>query len=222
MEGLDTTAAADTAPQAEPGAAPDAAAALQEPIPPPYTLNGQGRPVPLQGVEPVFLTGGTVSLLGLHPPAAADGAAAPQLVLISVSRDKLLADIQVGAGHAGSRQLRRRSWPRCSWWQLLPSPATGGGGATRRLTVAALPRLCPQFRGAISDFHALKSKIQAADCDTLVLRYLEEDVYGEGCNYEVRRAADRHTLAAGGWPARQPGAGRLKCVSARGGRQAGR
>lgn len=50
-----------------------------------------------------------------------------------------------------------------------------------------------QFRGAISDFHAIKAKIQGADYDPLYIRFNEDDTYGDGNNYEValsRTAAD--------------------------------
>lgn len=130
---MDTTLPTNSETQPEPEAPTDPEA--PQPIPTPYALNDQGKPAPLTGVEPVFLTGTTVDLLGLAPAKPADGAAAPPVVLITVSKEKLLGDIQ--------------------------------------------------FRGAISDFHAIKSKIQGADYDTLVLRYLEDDIYGEGCNYEV-------------------------------------
>lgn len=110
--------------------------AVAQPAPAPFVLDGQGKPAPLPGVEPVFLTGTTVELLGLQPPPPPDGGPAAPLLLITVPKEKLLGDIQ--------------------------------------------------FRGAISDFHALKGKIQGADYDALVVRYLPDDVYGEGCNYEVR------------------------------------
>ena len=40
-----------------------------------------------------------------------------------------------------------------------------------------------QFRGAISDFHASKKGIQKADYDSLLVRYNEEDIYGDGNNF---------------------------------------
>ena len=42
-----------------------------------------------------------------------------------------------------------------------------------------------QFRGAISDFHPIKDKIQAADYDPLLFRSNVDDVYGDGNNFEV-------------------------------------
>jgi hypothetical protein len=42
-----------------------------------------------------------------------------------------------------------------------------------------------QFRGAISDFYAIKQKIADADYDPLLIRPNEDDVYGDGNNYEV-------------------------------------
>jgi len=42
-----------------------------------------------------------------------------------------------------------------------------------------------QFRGAISDFHAIKGKLQKADYDPLLIRYNADDRYGDGNNFEV-------------------------------------
>lgn len=42
-----------------------------------------------------------------------------------------------------------------------------------------------QFRGAISDFHAFKAAIVDADCDPLLLRVNEADLYGDGNNFEL-------------------------------------
>ncbi|KXZ55747.1 hypothetical protein GPECTOR_2g1297 [Gonium pectorale] len=50
-----------------------------------------------------------------------------------------------------------------------------------------------QFRGAISDFHAVRAKIQAADYDPLLVRFNEDDVYGDGNNIVIaltKAAAD--------------------------------
>jgi len=48
-----------------------------------------------------------------------------------------------------------------------------------------------QFRGAISDFHQYKAKILEADYDPLLIRVNEDDLYGDGNNFEValRKAA---------------------------------
>ncbi len=43
-----------------------------------------------------------------------------------------------------------------------------------------------QFRGAISDFHAHRALIKAANYDPLVLRSNPDDTYGDGNNYEAR------------------------------------
>ena len=43
-----------------------------------------------------------------------------------------------------------------------------------------------QFRGAISDFHAIRVPIKAADYDPLVLRSNPDDTYGDGNNFEAR------------------------------------
>lgn len=42
-----------------------------------------------------------------------------------------------------------------------------------------------QFQGAISDFHPIKESIKAADYDQLLIRANEDDLYGDGNNYEV-------------------------------------
>ncbi|PNW72384.1 hypothetical protein CHLRE_16g674515v5 [Chlamydomonas reinhardtii] len=98
------------------------------PIPEPFARNEEGKPVPLDGVESLFLTGTTIELVGLKELGAAN-------VMGEVSRDELLKDIQ--------------------------------------------------FRGAISDFHAYKAKIQAADYEPLLVRFNEDDVYGDGNNFEL-------------------------------------
>lgn len=41
------------------------------------------------------------------------------------------------------------------------------------------------FRGAISDFHALKAKIIEADYDPLCLAINEDDIFGDGNNFEI-------------------------------------
>ncbi len=45
--------------------------------------------------------------------------------------------------------------------------------------------MCAQFRGAISDFHAFKARIVDADCDVLLVRANDDDVYGDGNNLMV-------------------------------------
>ncbi|KAL3133575.1 hypothetical protein ABBQ38_007422 [Trebouxia sp. C0009 RCD-2024] len=42
-----------------------------------------------------------------------------------------------------------------------------------------------QFRGAISDFHPIKEHIVNADYDPLLLRSNNDDLYGDGNNYEL-------------------------------------
>lgn len=42
-----------------------------------------------------------------------------------------------------------------------------------------------QFRGAISDFHPIKNKIQNADYDPLLIKYNLDDIYNDGNNFEV-------------------------------------
>lgn len=42
-----------------------------------------------------------------------------------------------------------------------------------------------QFQGAISDFHPIKAAVQAADYDPLLIRLNEDDLYGDGNNFEV-------------------------------------
>jgi hypothetical protein len=55
-----------------------------------------------------------------------------------------------------------------------------------------------QFQGAISDFHPIREFIKAADYDPLLIRVNEDDLYGDGNNYEVGAAA---AAAAGAHPA---------------------
>lgn len=42
-----------------------------------------------------------------------------------------------------------------------------------------------QFRGAISDFHPIKKKIEKCDYDPILVRYNHDDKYGDGNNVEV-------------------------------------
>ncbi|GLC44506.1 hypothetical protein PLESTB_000065900 [Pleodorina starrii] len=98
------------------------------PLPEAFARNEEGKPIPLPGVESLFLTGTTIELVGLT-------GLGPGHVQGELTREVLLGDIQ--------------------------------------------------FRGAISDFHALKAKIQAADYDPLLIRFNEDDVYGDGNNFEV-------------------------------------
>lgn len=42
-----------------------------------------------------------------------------------------------------------------------------------------------QFQGAISDFHPIKDALKAADYEELLLRINEDDVFGDGNNFEV-------------------------------------
>jgi hypothetical protein len=42
-----------------------------------------------------------------------------------------------------------------------------------------------KFRGAISDFHVIKSKIEKSNYDPLIVRYNHDDKYGDGNNFEV-------------------------------------
>ena len=42
-----------------------------------------------------------------------------------------------------------------------------------------------QFRGAISDFTVIKKQIAEADYDDLLVRYNEDDIYGDGNNFEI-------------------------------------
>jgi hypothetical protein len=55
-----------------------------------------------------------------------------------------------------------------------------------------------QFRGAISDFHAHKQEISDADCDPVILRVNESDMYGDGNNFELalKQAAVNHWIAS--------------------------
>jgi hypothetical protein len=42
-----------------------------------------------------------------------------------------------------------------------------------------------QFQGAISDFHPIREAIKAADYDPLLIRLNDDDLYGDGNNFEV-------------------------------------
>jgi hypothetical protein len=42
-----------------------------------------------------------------------------------------------------------------------------------------------QFQGAISDFHCIKDALKAADYDEVLLRVNDDDVFGDGNNFEV-------------------------------------
>eukprot|EP00959_Pyramimonas_sp_CCMP1952_P332853 6970150-Pyramimonas_sp.AAC.1 len=42
-----------------------------------------------------------------------------------------------------------------------------------------------QFRGAISDFHPIKAKISKCDYDPILVRYNEDDIYGDQNNFEL-------------------------------------
>lgn len=53
-----------------------------------------------------------------------------------------------------------------------------------------------QFRGAISDFHPIKTKIQNSDYDPLLIKSNEEDRYGDGNNFEVKIELQNRTLFA--------------------------
>jgi hypothetical protein len=43
-------------------------------------------------------------------------------------------------------------------------------------------------RGAISDFHAFKAKILEADYDQICFRINEDDIFGDGNNFQVGKA----------------------------------
>ncbi len=54
-----------------------------------------------------------------------------------------------------------------------------------------------QFRGAISDFYVAKTQVLEADYDPLLIRINEDDIYGDGNNFEVggRHGSLRFRLA---------------------------
>lgn len=60
-------------------------------------------------------------------------------------------------------------------------------GQTVAMTYVSKEKLVKdmQFRGAISDFHPIKEHILKADYDPLLLRSNEDDLYGDGNNFEV-------------------------------------
>mmetsp|Transcript_38086 Transcript_38086/g.64023 ORF Transcript_38086/g.64023 Transcript_38086/m.64023 type:complete len:812 (-) Transcript_38086:308-2743(-) len=62
-----------------------------------------------------------------------------------------------------------------------------------------------QFRGAISDFHPIKTKLTKCDYDPILVRYNEEDIYGDQNNFEIvllKATADK-------WMAAEEDAARL-------------
>lgn len=63
----------------------------------------------------------------------------------------------------------------------------GQTGAAVPMTYVSKEKLLKdmQFRGAISDFHPIKEHIVNADYDPLLLRSNNDDLYGDGNNYEV-------------------------------------
>lgn len=60
-------------------------------------------------------------------------------------------------------------------------------GIAVRMTYVSKEKLVKdmQFRGAISDFHPIKEQIMKSDYDPLLLRTNEDDLYGDGNNFEV-------------------------------------
>lgn len=42
-----------------------------------------------------------------------------------------------------------------------------------------------QFQGAISDFHCIKDALKAADYEEIAIRVNEDDLFGDGNNFEV-------------------------------------
>lgn len=66
-----------------------------------------------------------------------------------------------------------------------------------------------QFQGAISDFHPIREFIKAADYDPLLIRMNEDDLYGDGNNYEVGAAAAAAAGAAAGAHAAAGAAGEM-------------
>lgn len=63
----------------------------------------------------------------------------------------------------------------------------GQAGAAVPMTYVSREKLLKdmQFRGAISDFHPIKEHIVSADYDPLLLRSNNDDLYGDGNNFEV-------------------------------------
>lgn len=64
----------------------------------------------------------------------------------------------------------------------------GQTGAAVSMTYVSKEKLLKdmQFRGAISDFHPIKEHIVNADYDPLLLRSNDDDLYGDGNNFEVK------------------------------------
>ena len=72
----------------------------------------------------------------------------------------------------------------------------GQTGAAVPMTYVSKEKLLKdmQFRGAISDFHPIKEHIVNADYDPLLLRSNDDDLYGDGNNFEVKTFASHHGL----------------------------
>lgn len=66
--------------------------------------------------------------------------------------------------------------------------ALNQAGISVRMTYVSKEKLVKdmQFRGAISDFHPIKEHIMKSDYDPLLLRTNEDDLYGDGNNFEVQ------------------------------------
>jgi len=108
------------------------------PLPEPYGTNEEGKKVPLEGVQSIFLTGTTVEIVGLAHVGEGEGKDGSTSAY--VSKEAILGDIQ--------------------------------------------------FRGAISDFYAIKQQILDADVDPLLMRINEDDVYGDGNNWQIVLSAE--------------------------------
>ena len=72
----------------------------------------------------------------------------------------------------------------------------GQTGAAVSMTYVSKEKLLKdmQFRGAISDFHPIKEHIVNADYDLLLLRSNDDDLYGDGNNFEVQTCGLHHGL----------------------------
>ena len=96
-----------------------------------------------------------------------------------------------------SQNLNVRSFPGTTLGLIGAAEALAGQtGAAVPMTYVSKEKLLKdmQFRGAISDFHPIKEHIVNADYDPLLLRSNDDDLYGDGNNFEVKTFASHHAL----------------------------
>jgi len=191
------------------------------PLPEAHGFNEEGQPVPLPGVEPVFLTGTTIEILGLSKPPQEAKPAAPD----DAAKGEGAAQ-EEGAGPDSGKQTPPPQQPEQQQQQQEQQANTQEGqqqdgqqlqqaqGETQEqqpqeqqqqpeqqqpppqresmLRFASKDVILKdiQFRGAISDLHAYKQKIQEANYNPLCFRINEDDIFGDGTNFQLALSRD--------------------------------